>query len=866
MSIQYRIHEQVLRVRDPRDEVEAAVHKYDAFLNLLCGGRYAFQQEVVRDAFRFLISDNYPNLERLAIENWEANPALQQRHDNREAFLARMPLRAQKAASLDLATGTGKSYVMYALAAMALAEGLVDRVLVLCPSLTIEDALLEKFETFIGTPAFAEMLREIGAKVAIPGLKRGTETIQPGDICIENIHAVYENAGSSIADSFRGKGARTLVLNDEAHHLFSESGDDVAAMRKWLKFLLNPEYGFRYAINVTGTAYTDNEYFPDVIARYGLKQAIEDGVVKKPDYVIEQTARNHSWQETYQFHEQNRAEYGTVLKPITIVVTANIAGCVEVWDELVKFLMAKEKCSREKAESKAIWVASGIPSNPAAKARIERLLPRTGKEDSPEKRRLRNLALLKEVDQTGNSVEWIVSVSMLTEGWDVKNVFQIVPHESKAFDSKLLIAQVLGRGLRVPSGLKKRPLVKVTNHAKWSDEIANLLREVLEVENTLTWGFEPAREKYVFPIHNLRYESHQTTVETKRERAREPEVTFKPQSRKTTEYTTFKETGRQAVSIENVESLEIGDAIRLIRLFLRNKDEALDERWTVARLKKLITTKLAANDSDTSFLSRENFLLLQQAFGPMFRAVDQQNPRFSQKAVEVEPIDLKNIAGQSFSESSLKNHGSFWYAREAPPKYSGTEQELWKQYQAHLTAYRQFPDQVGEQFKAIATRIHTVDLRNFKTPWSLHYASHEPERQFSALLFDHAELFDAFVKMPDRGAYAFPYSYKPSKTGKTHTTNEFFNPDFFLKLKGITEIVVVEIKQDGDDAYRNRAKFRDGRRHFEVLNQRLEAAGEPWRYHFKFLSPTDYTHFFAAINDGRYANWMSSLMQELATA
>ena len=33
---------------------------------------------------------------------------------------------------------------------------------------------------------------------------------------------------------------------------------------------------------------------------------------------------------------------------------------------------------------------------------------------------------------------------MLSEGWDVKNVFQIVPHEERAFNSKLLIAQVLG--------------------------------------------------------------------------------------------------------------------------------------------------------------------------------------------------------------------------------------------------------------------------------------------------------------------------------------------------------------------------------------------------------------------------------------
>ena len=61
-----------------------------------------------------------------------------------------------------------------------------------------------------------------------------------------------------------------------------------------------------------------------------------------------------------------------------------------------------------------------------------------------------NLPKLKTVDDPQTSVQWIVSVSMLTEGWDVKNVFQIVPWEDRAFNSKLLIAQVLGRGLRIP--------------------------------------------------------------------------------------------------------------------------------------------------------------------------------------------------------------------------------------------------------------------------------------------------------------------------------------------------------------------------------------------------------------------------------
>jgi type III restriction enzyme len=156
------------------------------------------------------------------------------------------------------------------------------------------------------------------------------------------------------------------------------------------------------------------------------------------------------------------------VKPISIVVTQEIARCVEVWRELVDFLAVKEKITREEAEKKAIWVTSGVPSSDNPKARVEAAYAPRDDKDSPEKRRKENLASLKQVDEASSPVEWIVSVSLLTEGWDVKNVLQIVPHESRAFSSKLLIAQVLGCGLRVPPQLSKEPLVTVNNHEAWS--------------------------------------------------------------------------------------------------------------------------------------------------------------------------------------------------------------------------------------------------------------------------------------------------------------------------------------------------------------------------------------------------------------
>jgi len=316
-------------------------------------------------------------------------------------------------------------------------------------------------------------MKELGAAVTIPGIKRGKDTVYAGDICIENIHAVYENAGSSIADSFGGNGTRTLVLNDEAHHLFSPPDK---GLKEWLKFLLNADYGFRYIVNVTGTPYTNDDYFPDVVYRYGLKQAIVDKVVKKRITSWRKLTRRTTGKRPMPSTKQNRKDYGKQVKPISIVVTQEIARCVEVWRELVEFLVKKERTTRAEAEKKVIWITSGVPSSGDAKARVEAVYGPRNDKDSPEKRRKENLTQLREVDDAENPVEWIVSVSMLTEGWDVKNVFQIVPHDSRAFNSKLLIAQVLGRGLRVPPGLGKEPLVTINNHEAWSEESANLLK------------------------------------------------------------------------------------------------------------------------------------------------------------------------------------------------------------------------------------------------------------------------------------------------------------------------------------------------------------------------------------------------------
>ena len=60
------------------------------------------------------------------------------------------------------------------------------------------------------------------------------------------------------------------------------------------------------------------------------------------------------------------------------------------------------------------------------------------------------LELLDTLEEPGSPIKAVVSVSMLKEGWDVKNIYVIAA--VRAMESQLLTEQILGRGLRLPFG------------------------------------------------------------------------------------------------------------------------------------------------------------------------------------------------------------------------------------------------------------------------------------------------------------------------------------------------------------------------------------------------------------------------------
>ena len=353
----YKTSDLVLKVDKNFDPIKLTLQDWDRYLDVLVNSRQ-YQKEAIIDTVIFLASDLYKNTTDLVKKNWNNNEnvELKNRYSNLDDYLHHLQIPNKLSVSIDLATGTGKSYVIYGIAQIALGLGLVDKVLVLCPSLTIESGLKEKFEKLSGDNKIKETLPD-NAVLKNPRIIDANSTIKNGDICVENIHAVYERTGSSINDSLKGNGERVLVLNDEVHHVYNSSSEK--DIRKWKAFLLSSDFNFKYIIGLTGTAYINDEYFNDVIYRYSIREAVNDKVVKSVDYVSkdENIDKNEKFQKIYDNHDEFVKKY-RLIKPLTILVTKDISKAKTLREDLVDFLEKREKISRKAVEKKVLIVTS----------------------------------------------------------------------------------------------------------------------------------------------------------------------------------------------------------------------------------------------------------------------------------------------------------------------------------------------------------------------------------------------------------------------------------------------------------------------------------------------------------------------------
>ncbi len=237
-----------------------------------------------------------------------------------------------------------------------------------------------------------------------------------------------------------------IVINDEAHHIHDEN-------MAWYKSILDIDNklkqkgsGLALQLDVTATPKkNDGSIFVQTISDYPLVEAIHQRIVKNPvvpDAASQsklKTNQSALFSEKYRDYinlgiEEWRKTY-EALKPmgkksILFIMTDDTKNC----DEVAEYIKTSFADLREQAVLTIHTNKSGEISESVTSKNTDEL------------NLLRKQA--NEIDSWESPFKVIVSVMMLKEGWDVKNVTTIVGLRPYAADSKILPEQTLGRGLR----------------------------------------------------------------------------------------------------------------------------------------------------------------------------------------------------------------------------------------------------------------------------------------------------------------------------------------------------------------------------------------------------------------------------------
>jgi type III restriction enzyme len=186
---------------------------------------------------------------------------------------------------------------------------------------------------------------------------------------------------------------------------------------------------------------TKADAFQNVIYSYPLSEALKDGFVKEPAVATREN-----------FDPKNYSKEG--------LERLKLEDGIHVHEETKTQL---ELYSRENGVRRVkpfmLVVAEDTTRDSALKAIIEdpqffggqykgRVIEVHSQQKGVEKDE--NVQALLSVEDPDNPVEIVIHVNMLKEGWDVTNLYTIVP--LRAANSKTLVEQSIGRGLRLPYG------------------------------------------------------------------------------------------------------------------------------------------------------------------------------------------------------------------------------------------------------------------------------------------------------------------------------------------------------------------------------------------------------------------------------
>ena len=354
-----------------------------------------------------------------------------------------------------LATGVGKTRLMGAFIAYLHLEHGINNFFVMAPNLTIYNKLITDFTpntrkyVFKGISEFATDAPEIitgddyeskagtlfdqllRCKINIFNISKINSEVRGGKS--PRIKRLSEYIGESYFEYLANLPDLVLIM-DESHRYRASAG--VRAINE-----LKPVLG----LELTATPFVEGPKgaiaFKNVILDYPLGRAMNDGFVKEPAVVTRkdfspqgmsaEAIEQLKLEDGVRMHEQTKVLLETyareasvgIVKPFVLVIardTTHAKGLVE--------LIKSDEFFEGRYKDKVIQVDSS----------------KTGAEED------QMIQDLLAVESTESPTEIVIHVNMLKEGWDVTNLYTIVP--LRAANARILIEQSIGRGLRLPYG------------------------------------------------------------------------------------------------------------------------------------------------------------------------------------------------------------------------------------------------------------------------------------------------------------------------------------------------------------------------------------------------------------------------------
>jgi type III restriction enzyme len=408
------------------------------------------------------------------------------RFDSSDAVSAGMFDESWRRYVIKMATGSGKTKVMSLALAWSFfhklyeAESELSRnFLVIAPNIIVLDRIYHDFQ---GLRIFFEdpVLPDNGYdgrnwlddfQLTLHKQDEVNVTRATGNIFLTNIHRVYSGEeimpspdDENTMDYFLGRrptGKTTdskvdlgmivrdidelVILNDEAHHIHDASLAWFKSIEDIHNRLLQKGGCLSLQVDVTATPKHNNgAIFVQTVADYPLVEAISQNVVKHPvlpdaasraKLTEKQSAKFTEkyadyldlgvieWRKAYEEHQKLSK------KAILFVMTDDTRNCDEVAEYLENRypdLAGAVLTIHTKNNGEISEAASG-----KAKEELELLRKQSN-----------------EIDSNDSPYKAIVSVLMLKEGWDVRNVTTIVGLRAYSAKSNILPEQTLGRGLR----------------------------------------------------------------------------------------------------------------------------------------------------------------------------------------------------------------------------------------------------------------------------------------------------------------------------------------------------------------------------------------------------------------------------------